>query len=260
MALAIRYGLPSGAPVVLKDGSNLLVHLAPAPVVLRIASFTALIRGAPLPWLEREVALVTYLASMGAAVMGPSDLIPPGPHVLDGWAMSAWRFVDHEPGREPDPVTTLHALDDLHIAMRGFPGDLPLLNPVTDDLDRVLRFGVARGVMAVGEVEDARRRRDGLVTRLITLVPTVQAQHGDAFARNTLVTSRGVVWIDFEDCCAAPVLWDLATMLRSRPDDRVRAIVRERHGSEALEIAIALRQLQVDAWTVLHDARSAHGW
>ena len=72
-ALAARYGLRSGTPVVLKDGSNLLVHLAPAPVVLRIASFTALIRGDPLPWLEREVVLVTYLASVGAAVMPPSD-------------------------------------------------------------------------------------------------------------------------------------------------------------------------------------------
>ena len=127
------------------------MHLAPAPVVLRIASFTALIRGTPLPWLEREVALVTYLASVGAAVMPPSDLIPPGPHVVDGWSMSAWRFVDHEEGSEPDPLTTLRALDELHVAMRGFPGDLPLLNPVTDDLDRVLRFGVARGVMADAE-------------------------------------------------------------------------------------------------------------
>ena len=174
--------------------------------------------------------------------------------------MSAWRFVDHEEGREPDPLATLHALDELHAAMRGFPGDLPLLNPVTDDLDRVLRFGVARGVMAVAEAEAARQRRDALVARLLALAPTVQAQHGDAFARNALVTSRGVVWIDFEDCCAAPVLWDLATMLRSRPDDTVRAIIRERHGSEALEVAIALRQLQVDAWTILHDARAVHGW
>jgi hypothetical protein len=35
--------------VILKDGSNLLVHLAPAPVVLRIATFTARIRLEPLP-------------------------------------------------------------------------------------------------------------------------------------------------------------------------------------------------------------------
>jgi hypothetical protein len=69
---------------VLKDGSNLLVHLAPAPVVLRVATFTALIRGDGLPWLEREVSLVSYLADVGASVMPPSDLVPPGPHVVGG--------------------------------------------------------------------------------------------------------------------------------------------------------------------------------
>lgn len=247
-------------PVVLKDGSNLLVHLAPAPVVLRIATLTALIRDDPSPWLEREVSLVSYLASVGAPVMPPSDLIPPGPHVVDGWSMSAWTYVEHDPGVEPDSLTTLHALDDLHAAMRGYPGELPLLNPVNDDFERVLRFGVARGVMTEYEVSLVRDRRDALAARLVALAPEVQAQHGDAFARNALVTRRGVVWIDLEDCCTAPVLWDLATMIRSRPDDAVRSIVVDRHGAEALDVAIALRQLQVDAWTVLHDARARLGW
>ncbi len=236
------------------------MHLAPAPVVLRIAAFTALIRVDPLPWLEREVALVTYLASVGASVMPPSDLIPPGPHVIDGWSMSAWAYVAHERGVEPDPAATLEALDELHAAMRGYPGELPLLNPVNDDLERVLRFGVARGVMRAAEVSATRARRDALVARLLSLAPDVQVQHGDAFARNALITPGGVVWIDFEDCCTAPVLWDLATMLRSRPDDEVRTIVAERHGAEALEVAIALRRLQADAWTTLHEARARLDW
>jgi Phosphotransferase enzyme family len=228
--------------------------------VLRIATFTALIRGDPLPWLEREVALLAYLSSVGASVMPPSDLVPPGPHVVDGWSMSAWAFVEHERGVEPDPPTVLRALDDLHAAMRGYPGELPLLNPVDDDLERVLRFAVGRDVMTAADARAVRERRDGLVARLLSLAPDIQAQHGDAFSRNSLATRRGVVWIDFEDCCSAPVLWDLAAMIRSRPDDAVRAIVVERHGTAALAAAIALRQLQVDAWTVLHDARARLGW
>jgi Ser/Thr protein kinase RdoA (MazF antagonist) len=144
--------------------------------------------------------------------------------------------------------------------MRGYPGDLPFLNPVDDDLERVLGFGVGREVISAADARAVRERRDVLVDRLRSLAPDVQAQHGDAFARNSLVTGRGLVWIDFEDCCAASVLWDLATMLRSRPDDAVRAVVVERHGAAALDAAIALRQLQVDAWTVLHDARARFGW
>ena len=71
-ALADEHRLRYDEVEVLKHGSNLLVRLAPAPVVLRIATFTALIRDDPLPYLEREVSLVSYLASVGASVMRPS--------------------------------------------------------------------------------------------------------------------------------------------------------------------------------------------
>jgi hypothetical protein len=245
---------------VLKDGSNLLVHLAPAPVVLRIATFTALIRGGGLPWLEREVSLVSYLAGVGASVMPPSDLVPPGPHVVGGWAMSAWQFVDHERGVVPDPLTALRALDDLHEAMRGYPGELPLLIPVVDDLDRVIQFGVDRGVIGADAADELRGRRDSLVEDLFSSSPEIQAQHGDAFPRNSLVTKTGVVWIDFEDCCSGPRLWDLATMIRQGGGEPVAAVVRARYGDVAMRNAIALRQVQAEVWTILHDARQMNGW
>jgi hypothetical protein len=245
---------------VLKDGSNLLVHLAPAPVVLRVATFTALIRGDGLPWLDREVALVSYLSGVGASVMPPSDLVPPGPHVVGGWAMSAWQFVDHERGVVPDPLTALRALDELHEAMRGFPGEMPLLVPAVDDLDRAIQFGVDRGVIGAGAADEFRRRRDGLLEDLLSSAPEIRAQHGDAFPRNSLVTKTGVVWIDFEDCCSGPLLWDLATMIRQGGGEHVAAVVRDRFGDVAMRAAIALRQVQADVWTILHDARQLNGW
>jgi hypothetical protein len=245
---------------VLKDGSNLLVHLAPAPVVLRIATFTALIRGGGLPWLEREVSLVSYLAGVGASVMPPSDLVPPGPHIVGGWAMSAWQFVDHERGVVPDPLTALRALDDLHQAMRGYPGELPLLIPVVDDLDRAIQFGVDRGVIGADAADELRGRRDSLVDDLFSSAPEIQAQHGDAFPRNSLVTKTGVVWIDFEDCCSGLRLWDLATMIRQGGGEPVAAVVRARYGDVAMRNAIALRQVQAEVWTILHDARQMNGW
>jgi len=82
-----------------------------------------------------------------------------------------------------------------------------------------------------------------------------QALHGDAFPKNSLVTESGIVWIDLEDCCSGPLAWDLATWLRRVPDERIAAIVRRRHGSEALESATVLRGLQEEVWRVLHDAR-----
>lgn len=258
--LATAHGLRADEMTVLKDGSNLLVHLAPAPVVLRIATFTGLIRGDPLPWLEREVSLVSYLAGVGASVMPPSDLVPPGPHVVGGWAMSAWTYVDHESGTVPGPLATLRALDELHDAMRGFPDELPLLNPAADDLDRAIGFGVGHGVIGIGQADELRGRRDSLIAQLTAIAPDIQAQHGDAFPRNSLLTPAGVVWIDFEDCCSGPVLWDLAILIRQGGGEQVAEIVRRRFGDEALQTAVALRGIQGDVWTILHDARASHGW
>ena len=242
--------------VVLKDGSNLLVHLAPAPVVLRIATFTARIRRDPLPWLRREADLVSYLASVGAPVMPPTDLMPVGPHVVDGWAMTAWTFVEHRPGEVPDASSALAALDELHVALRGFPGDLPVLNPATDDLDRAIAFGVAEGLFTRDEADDIRGRRDAVLAEVVAAAPDRQALHGDAFPKNSLITERGIVWIDFEDCCSGPIVWDHATLLRRIDDDATETVIRRRHGRDALEAAVDLRGIQADVWTVLHDARA----
>jgi Ser/Thr protein kinase RdoA (MazF antagonist) len=259
-ALAGEHGLRHDEIVVLKHGSNLLVRLAPAPVVLRIATFTARIRGDPLPYLEREVALVSHLAAAGASVMRPSDVIPPGPHVVGGWAMSAWRYVAHEAGAIPDAITVLNALDDLHAALRTYSGELPLLNPAGDDLDRALAFAEAHGVYGHAQADELRARRDDVMIQLLAASPGTQALHGDAFPRNTLLSPSGVIWIDFEDCCSGPILWDLAVLIRQGGGPRVADIVRRRHGDEAVRLAITLRGFQAQVWTALHDARTAHGW
>jgi len=258
---AARHRLPSTSAVVLQDGSNLSVHLAPSPVVVRVATFAGHIRVDPLPWLEREVALATYLASIGASVMAPSDLVPVGPHVIDGWALTAWRYVEHVPGLVPETWASFAALDELHEAMRGFSGDLPAMGPVTDDLDRALSAGLRDEVFGPSRIEEWRGRRDELLVGLLAIAPDRQALHGDAFPRNSLVRPDGrIVWIDFEDCCSGPVLWDLGTLVRQgEPDPEVEALIARRYGTEALQTAVALRQVQLEVWKALHEARRSKG-
>ncbi|HUZ55813.1 MAG TPA: hypothetical protein VMU94_25200 [Streptosporangiaceae bacterium] len=42
----------------------------------------------PLPWLTREVAAADHLSRHGAPVVAPADLAEPGPHRVDGLALS----------------------------------------------------------------------------------------------------------------------------------------------------------------------------
>ena len=163
LALGAAHGLPVAEPALLKDGSNLLVHLHPAPVVVRVATFTAFIRGEPAPFLEREVALGSYLAEVGAAVVPCSGELPPGPHHVSGWWMTAWQHVPHRVGVRPPADQLLQSLVELHGALAGYAGELPLLGPATTDLDLALACCKQHGLLPAAQVEHMLGERDELL-------------------------------------------------------------------------------------------------
>jgi hypothetical protein len=255
LALGAAHGIVSGESRALKDGSNLVVHLHPAPVVIRVATFTGRVRRDPWPWLEREVELTTALVEEGAAVAPPSQLIPPGPHRRGEWAMTAWAFVEHEAGAIPDDHAALVALDALHDVMRRVAIDLPILNPATADLDLAIDFAIVQRLLSVEAAVALRIRRDDLVGELLAVASDRQPLHGDAFPRNSLMTPSGVVWIDLEDCCEGPVAWDHAVLIWNTDDPAVERTLRDRDGNAAIDAAMALREIQAGVWRLLHDAR-----
>jgi Ser/Thr protein kinase RdoA (MazF antagonist) len=149
------------------------------------------------------------------------------------------------------------ALDRLHEILRRLELDLPFLGPAVDDLDLVWAALRRAGLMDEAAVEGRRRRRDRLVADLTAADPRVQALHGDAFPRNSLVTAGGIAWIDFEDACLGPVAWDHAIMIRQGGDPGLEPVLRRRDGDAAIDAAVALRGLQAEAWTIVHEARIA---
>ena len=258
--LLAAHGLPGDRLEAWKDGSNLLVRPVPAPVILRVATVTGRVRGVPMPYLEREVHLVTWLAARGAPVMPPPDAMPAGPFLVDGWGIAAFGFVPHRMGVVPSPEATLDALDGLRALMRAYPGPLPAYGPAAEDLVLGLGFALDAGILEADEVAALRARRDALLARLRALDPDEEPQHGDAFPRNAVVDDGGhVTWIDLEDACRASRAWDLAVLVRNTGDAAIRAVAEERVGREVLALAMALREVQADVWRALHDARVAPG-
>ncbi len=79
LALARRLALPADGPAVLSSRGNLLLHLAPAPVVARVATLSAWLRRDPQAWLVREVAVAQYVAARGGPVVRPAPAVDPGP-------------------------------------------------------------------------------------------------------------------------------------------------------------------------------------
>ena len=104
----------------LSSTSNIVVHLAPAPVVARVPHVTASGRDRPEVSLARELAIVGHLADRGIPTTPPSRELPPGPHRIAGhrWAS----FVEHvelAPVADDDAARVGESLVEVIDAMAG---------------------------------------------------------------------------------------------------------------------------------------------
>jgi hypothetical protein len=239
VSFAAAHGVRSTEPAVLKNGSNVLVHLRPAPVVARVAGTTALVRRPVADWFAREIALVDHLIGHGFPVVSPSPELPRGPVVHDGRTMTCWRFVPHDPSVSIKPTDFAASLASLHRALADYSGPLP----VSGALDDVLL-----GLPFVGEHAEILRAEHA---RLSALLPAGgQVLHGDAHPGNVLVTPDGLVWNDFEDTWRGPVEWDLAVMRRTKQLDGEAALAAYpgSYDTDLLELCGEIRWLQAQIW------------
>jgi hypothetical protein len=79
VSLTREHGLRVEEPVVLNDLISLMVHLRPAPVVARVATYMPRLRLPLEDWLEREIAVTTYLAEQGARSSCLAESCRPAP-------------------------------------------------------------------------------------------------------------------------------------------------------------------------------------
>jgi hypothetical protein len=254
VAVARRHGLTVTDPVVLHDGANVVVHLRPAPVVARVATTTSLLRpqiGRPF---GREVALAAALTAAGAAVVPPSDLLPPGPHTHEGLTLSFWRHLDLRP-EPPTAAEAGTALGELHAVLAGLPplwSGSPLDTPL-EDLAVFAERGAELGadpalVERTAELTDALRPQ---------LTGPVMTLHGDTHPGNLLRTADGLVWADLEDTSRGPRGWDLACLRTTHRLDGRAAVeaVPDPMTEEELAPFVRLRRLHVAAWWAVHAVR-----
>ena len=197
-------------------GSNVLVHLKPAPVVARVMAGTAVLHDDAEQWLAREVAVGAFLAERTDLVVPPSDILPPGPHEHDGLWMTLWEFVPHdEQAQPPEPRELGRSLRGLHAALADFPGVLAPLSDVRDWLERLLAGLRPSPPLTQRDIDWLRFELDALTPAVFASSLPAQALHGDASISNLLRTDSGLVWNDLEDVCAGPVAWDISGLVAS---------------------------------------------
>jgi hypothetical protein len=234
-AAATGLGIDASEASPLRFSFSIYVHLAPSPVVARVAVLTPLLRRPIEDWLGRELAVATALDDLGVPVVRPVDRRV---HTADGLRMSFWELAAPEPSAVPTPSQAGRLLAELHEAMREIPLDLITQRiPALDDLEA---SGVP--VTAVDALAAALPERP------------MQVLHGDAHPGNMLLTSRGWVWHDFEETCIGPVEWDLATMSRTQRLDGQEAVQHYPGAPPYDELLpwVELRRRQVPMWNDLN--------
>jgi hypothetical protein len=215
-AVAREHGVACDDADRIAAGSNVLVHLKPAPVVARVMTGTAVLHDDVERWLEREVAVGAFVAERGDLVVPPTDMLPPGPHERDGLWMTMWEFVAHDAhAPSPAPRELGHSLRQLHAALAGFPGDLAPLSETRDWLARLLAELRPSPSLTQQDIDWLGRKLDALTPMVFESSLPAQALHGDVSMGNLLRTESGLVWNDLEDVCAGPVAWDICGLVTS---------------------------------------------
>jgi hypothetical protein len=265
-AVATAYGLADDAATVIHSGSNVLVHLRPAPVIARVMTGTVVLHDHPQRWLEREISVLEFLAPTGLAI-APSSLIAPGPHHQDGLWMTFSEWIpDIEPVAHPDDAPRLgRALRDLHDTLRPFDGDLGDLSDLCDDIERLHGRLQPADAGQAAVVASLHARLDALRTGVFASGLPTQALHGDVSLSNLLRTPHGLIWNDFEDTFRGPLHWDVASYvgsLRARgASPRFVATMLDAYGwadEEELEPFFAAHDVYDEIWRMYDRQRRRH--
>lgn len=198
LAVARAQGLQCDDPDVLRDAWHVLVHLRPLPIVARVSSPIPYPVGPDPEGIVRELAIASYLARAGCAVVPPAPEVEEMPYYEGGHVLTFWEYV--EPYDDPDPRSAGRALRAIHEALMDYGGELPAFGHPEETAAMLDALPPSNDVELVREV--ASRRPD----------VAMQPLHGDAQLFNCLGSPRGPLWLDFETACRGPREYDLAAL------------------------------------------------
>jgi len=254
VSAAAGFGIACTDPVILADGANVIVHLAPSPVVAKVAASTTAVRPDPAAGLQRELDVAVFLTGKGAPVMPPSAEVPATAHRAGGHVMSFWTYLPRASTSPPDAATLGSMLRDLHVVLRPYSGAAPWLAPLGD-----IEAFLARPRAGVSDA-DAEALAGAFKRLTAQLDPTLdrgQVLHGDAGAGNLMATGAGWIWHDFEDVCSGPIAWDLAPSVASRFIDGSRVLAAYGDAVDARQLGICrqLRLLNLTVWYSVYAER-----
>lgn len=204
---AAAHGVATDRCDILQDGHTLVLRLGESLVARVVTDRDGPRQGGG--WFARESAVACHLARYGAPVIPMHPDLPPGPHEHLGYTLNFWQFVtaiDAEPAPEEIGATLHHC----HEVLRSFQEPLPELGILLETLE-LLETPAPRTMLSSFDIALLHDRLSDSLEALRAF--PMQPLHGDAHEGNLMLTTRGLLWTDWEDTFLGPVEWDLASIL-----------------------------------------------
>jgi hypothetical protein len=206
VSIARRHGVDVQEPVLLRSTNNLVVHLAPAPVVAKVARLTGE-RGESA--LRQELAVAIHLAGLEAPIAAPSPALPAVVHEMGEMRITFWTYQEERNSGEIPCSRLAPALIRFHRCLRSYPGALPDFRLRGAGADNLIRSAVSPRLKERDRLflltEQARVR-----TELAAANFEPQPIHGGPHRHNWIDTGDRALLIDLETVCVGPRELDIA--------------------------------------------------
>jgi len=212
-AVARSLGIDCSRLAILTDSNNTIVHLAPAPIIAKVAT-TTIRPGAP-ELLERELSIGLHLTSREAPIAPPASSVAPGPHRYGLTVLTLWEIREHVPDRVVEPAQLAAVLRELHAALADYSGDLPTFVGQLEQAGTVLSDPSRTPTLPPNDRVLLRTLQRRMLDSLQAIDAPVQPLHSDPHVDgNVLSTTAGPVFVEFEAACIGPKEWDLSSLGR----------------------------------------------
>jgi hypothetical protein len=200
--IAATYRMRSDAPVILKDSNNTVIHLAPFPVVAKVATSTLQKQNGSD--LEHELNVALHLADLGAPIVPPSAEIPSAVYRYKDLEITFWQHCAGEIREEIACPELLCAIKQFHAAFSDYQGELKPFTEKYEECYSLLDSDRLSPELRSTDRRFLRQVYEHLSARLQTFDYECVPAHEELHSGNVLWTDTGPLLIDFESCCLAP--------------------------------------------------------
>lgn len=200
--IAATYHIKSDAPVLLKDSNNTVIHLAPSPVVAKVAT-SPLIKQ-HLSNLAHELKVALHLAELGAPIVPPSAEIPPAVYRHQDLEVTFWQHCAGEVREEIDRPELVGALRRFHLAFASYDGALKSFTEDYEECYSLLAGDSLSSELLTADRQFLREVYEHLSSSLQAFDRDCVPVHTEIHGGNVLWTDREPLIIDFESCCRGP--------------------------------------------------------